>query len=274
MCRGRFAGSGPQVQASALSWIWCFSDGDRRLRFEYLFNFDNTFEIHDDIEVLKAHGHGLRGSSQQLLPEDLRVARSLVPKRWSLMLEAGQWHGEVTCPREEQKQGGEGLRGLAVPGVVLPVGFAAEQVSGSVLLPHAPAKLGDPGKRRGRSGERREASLCPLVVGSLEPPHWVAWGLPSLQDVREAAPCSSDPLASAAARRPLLPTCPWRGGPAGGGGICVHRRGGRGAGPLWPVRLLEAVSLPGPCSAVFAPLRVPSRAMRPLSQKRPVGSAS
>uniref|UniRef100_A0A2R9CCP5 Transcription factor n=1 Tax=Pan paniscus TaxID=9597 RepID=A0A2R9CCP5_PANPA len=43
-------------------------------KFDYLFNFDNTFQIHDDIEVLK------RVESGSFSAEDLKMARSLVPK--------------------------------------------------------------------------------------------------------------------------------------------------------------------------------------------------
>lgn len=49
-------------------------------RFEYLFNFDNTFEIHDDIEVLKRMGMACGLESGSCSAEDLKVARSLVPK--------------------------------------------------------------------------------------------------------------------------------------------------------------------------------------------------
>lgn len=50
------------------------------LRFEYLFNFDNTFEIHDDIEVLKRMGMACGLESGSCSAEDLKMARSLVPK--------------------------------------------------------------------------------------------------------------------------------------------------------------------------------------------------
>lgn len=50
------------------------------LRFEYLFNFDSMFEIHDDIEVLKRMGMAFGLESGKCPPEDLKVARSLVPK--------------------------------------------------------------------------------------------------------------------------------------------------------------------------------------------------
>lgn len=49
-------------------------------RFEYLFNFDNTFEIHDDIEVLKRMGMACGLESGSCSADDLKVARSLVPK--------------------------------------------------------------------------------------------------------------------------------------------------------------------------------------------------
>lgn len=49
-------------------------------RFEYLFNFDNTFEIHDDIEVLKRMGMACGLESGSCSANDLKVARSLVPK--------------------------------------------------------------------------------------------------------------------------------------------------------------------------------------------------
>lgn len=49
-------------------------------RFEYLFNFDSTFEIHDDIEVLKRMGMALGLESGRCSPEQLKTARALVPK--------------------------------------------------------------------------------------------------------------------------------------------------------------------------------------------------
>ncbi|XP_016101191.1 transcription factor Dp-2, partial [Sinocyclocheilus grahami] len=47
---------------------------------EYLFNFDNTFEIHDDVEILKRMGMSLGLENGTCSPENLSVARSLVPK--------------------------------------------------------------------------------------------------------------------------------------------------------------------------------------------------
>lgn len=49
-------------------------------RFEYLFNFDNTFEIHDDVEVLKRMGMACGLESGTCSAQDLKTARSLVPK--------------------------------------------------------------------------------------------------------------------------------------------------------------------------------------------------
>ena len=49
-------------------------------RFEYLFNFDSMFEIHDDIEVLKRMGMACGLEVGKCSAEDLKIARSLVPK--------------------------------------------------------------------------------------------------------------------------------------------------------------------------------------------------
>ncbi|XP_051521255.1 transcription factor Dp-2-like isoform X2 [Myxocyprinus asiaticus] len=47
---------------------------------EYLFNFDNTFEIHDDIEILKRMGMSLGLENGTCSSENLIMAKSLVPK--------------------------------------------------------------------------------------------------------------------------------------------------------------------------------------------------
>ncbi|XP_076832327.1 transcription factor Dp-2 isoform X1 [Brachyhypopomus gauderio] len=47
---------------------------------EYLFNFDNMFEIHDDIEILKRMGMSLGLESGRCSSENLSLAKSLVPK--------------------------------------------------------------------------------------------------------------------------------------------------------------------------------------------------
>ncbi|MGH0142063.1 UNVERIFIED_CONTAM: hypothetical protein FKN15_075228 [Acipenser sinensis] len=65
------------VNTSKKTVIDCSISNDK---FEYLFNFDNTFEIHDDIEVLKRMGMACGLESGKCSPEDLKIARSLIPK--------------------------------------------------------------------------------------------------------------------------------------------------------------------------------------------------
>lgn len=50
------------------------------LRCEYLFNFDNTFEIHDDIEVLKRMGMAFGLEKGQCAEANLKASRTMVPK--------------------------------------------------------------------------------------------------------------------------------------------------------------------------------------------------
>ena len=49
-------------------------------RYEYLFNFDNTFEIHDDIEVLKRMGMAFGLEKNHCTTDNLRKAIRMVPK--------------------------------------------------------------------------------------------------------------------------------------------------------------------------------------------------
>ncbi|OCT95356.1 transcription factor Dp-1 L homeolog isoform X1 [Xenopus laevis] len=65
------------VNTSKKTVIDCSISNDK---FEYLFNFDNTFEIHDDIEVLKRMGMACGLESGSCSAEDLKTAKSLVPK--------------------------------------------------------------------------------------------------------------------------------------------------------------------------------------------------
>ncbi|KAE8625719.1 hypothetical protein XENTR_v10006372 [Xenopus tropicalis] len=75
------------VNTSKKTVIDCSISNDK---FEYLFNFDNTFEIHDDIEVLKRMGMACGLESGSCSAEDLKTARSLVPKALEPYV-TGQW---------------------------------------------------------------------------------------------------------------------------------------------------------------------------------------
>ncbi|NXX92758.1 TFDP2 factor, partial [Centropus bengalensis] len=65
------------VNTSKRTVIDCSISSDK---FEYLFNFDNTFEIHDDSEVLRRMGMSFGLEAGSCSAEDLRTAKSLVPK--------------------------------------------------------------------------------------------------------------------------------------------------------------------------------------------------
>ncbi|XP_058966099.2 transcription factor Dp-1-like [Pocillopora verrucosa] len=65
------------VNTSKKTVIDCSISNDK---FEYLFNFDNTFEIHDDIEVLKRMGMSFGLEKGQCEEANLRTSRTMVPK--------------------------------------------------------------------------------------------------------------------------------------------------------------------------------------------------
>ncbi|XP_027012181.1 transcription factor Dp-1b [Tachysurus fulvidraco] len=65
------------VNTSKNTVIDCSISNDK---FEYLFNFDNMFEIHDDIEVLKRMGMAFGLDSGKCTAENLKIARTLIPK--------------------------------------------------------------------------------------------------------------------------------------------------------------------------------------------------
>ncbi|XP_029472225.1 transcription factor Dp-2 isoform X2 [Rhinatrema bivittatum] len=65
------------VNTSKRTVIDCSISSDK---FEYLFSFDNAFEIHDDIEVLKRMGMSFGLESGKCSSDDLRLAKALVPK--------------------------------------------------------------------------------------------------------------------------------------------------------------------------------------------------
>ena len=68
------------VNTSKKTVIDCSISNDK---YEYLFNFDNTFEIHDDIEVLKRMGMALGLEKGQCSQQDLSKAVKMVPKSLS-----------------------------------------------------------------------------------------------------------------------------------------------------------------------------------------------
>ncbi|XP_067298429.1 transcription factor Dp-1-like isoform X2 [Pseudorasbora parva] len=65
------------INTSKRTIIDCSISNDK---FEYLFNFDSMFEIHDDVEVLKSLGLALGLESGRCSPEQLKIAKTLVPK--------------------------------------------------------------------------------------------------------------------------------------------------------------------------------------------------
>ncbi|KAM4771944.1 LOW QUALITY PROTEIN: transcription factor Dp-2 [Rhinophrynus dorsalis] len=65
------------VNTSKRTVIDCSISSDK---FEYLFNFDNAFEIHDDIEVLKRMGMSFGLESGKCTSENLKLAKSFVPR--------------------------------------------------------------------------------------------------------------------------------------------------------------------------------------------------
>lgn len=65
------------VNTSKKTVIDCSISNDK---MEYLFNFDNTFEIHDDMEVLKRMNMVMGLDSGRISEENVRRARSMVPR--------------------------------------------------------------------------------------------------------------------------------------------------------------------------------------------------
>ncbi|GFN73927.1 transcription factor dp-2-like, partial [Plakobranchus ocellatus] len=65
------------VNTSKKTVIDCSISNDK---YEYLFKFDNTFEIHDDIEVLKRMGMAFGLERGQCTQQDLARASKMVPK--------------------------------------------------------------------------------------------------------------------------------------------------------------------------------------------------
>lgn len=65
------------VSTSKKTVIDCSISNDK---YEYLFNFDNTFEIHDDIEVLKRMNMTFGLDKGQATAEEVERARQMVPQ--------------------------------------------------------------------------------------------------------------------------------------------------------------------------------------------------
>merc|ERR1719427_430598 len=65
------------VGTSKRTVIDCSISNDK---MEYMFNFDNTFEIHDDMEVLKKMKMTMGLDNGTISNEDLRKAKNMVPK--------------------------------------------------------------------------------------------------------------------------------------------------------------------------------------------------
>jgi len=61
-----------------------------------MFNFDNTFEIHDDIEVLKRMGMAYGLEAGKCTPENLRTAQTLVPPVLKPYLQGSCTNGSCT----------------------------------------------------------------------------------------------------------------------------------------------------------------------------------
>ena len=56
-------------------------------RSEYVFNFDSTFELHNDIDVLKKMGLDCGLHSGTYTEEDVKTAKSMLPKALGNTLE-------------------------------------------------------------------------------------------------------------------------------------------------------------------------------------------
>jgi transcription factor Dp-1 len=65
------------VNTSKKTTIDCSISSDKS---EYVFNFDNAFELHNDIDVLKKMGLDCGLHSGQCSADDLRLAKSMLPK--------------------------------------------------------------------------------------------------------------------------------------------------------------------------------------------------
>ncbi|KAJ1520220.1 hypothetical protein ONE63_004430 [Megalurothrips usitatus] len=84
------------VNTSKKTVIDCRISNDK---MEYLFNFDDKFEIHDDIEVLKRMGMVLGLDKGECTPEELQKAKSMVPRALeSYVIQLAQGNTEPDLP--------------------------------------------------------------------------------------------------------------------------------------------------------------------------------
>lgn len=65
------------INASKETSIDCQISSDKR---DYLFNFNNSFEIHDDIEVLKRMGLAMDIEKGEATPDKVQQAKLMLPK--------------------------------------------------------------------------------------------------------------------------------------------------------------------------------------------------
>ncbi|XP_065056438.1 transcription factor Dp-1-like [Rhopilema esculentum] len=105
------------VNTSKKTVIDCSISSDKT---EYLFNFDNTFEIHDDIEVLKRMGMAFGLESGECPPEKLDAAKAMVPKALEpyvkQMAVGGSIENEIVkIPTDRQERARSPSSPLAVP---------------------------------------------------------------------------------------------------------------------------------------------------------------
>jgi len=82
------------INTSKKTIIDCRISNDK---MEYLFNFDNTFEIHDDMEVLKRMGMAMGLEEGSVSAENLMRARNMVPRALEQYVVQLAQHGPGSC---------------------------------------------------------------------------------------------------------------------------------------------------------------------------------
>lgn len=82
------------VSTNQKTVIECQISSDKK---EYLFEFDNTFEIHEDTFVLQKMGMTMGLEKGEVSEEDLRAARSMVPRALEPYVAQLARHGPGSC---------------------------------------------------------------------------------------------------------------------------------------------------------------------------------